>query len=113
MKNLMKSVIPIKAMNCSGDGSCLQQTDDGDGYEESDCIHNCQPVKCVNNELFESELPQWLAYKRIQTPICIYCDVLFAGPLQFVEKVEEYSTCLNNQDHKLVIICLIRFFFSN
>ena len=83
-------------MNCSGDGSCLQQTDDG--YEESECIHNCQPVKCVNYELCESELPQWLAYKRIQTPICINCDVSFAGPLQFINKTEECCICMDNRD---------------
>jgi hypothetical protein len=67
------SVTPTKAMNCPGNGSCLEQTDDG--YDETGCIHNCQPVQCVNYKLCESQLPQWVAYKRIQTPICINCDV--------------------------------------
>ena len=53
-KNFATSVTSTKIMNCSGDDSCLQQTDDG--YEENECIHNCKPVKCVNYDLCEREL---------------------------------------------------------
>jgi len=55
-------------MNCSGDGNCLVQTD-FNCYDVTDCIHNCQPVQCVNYKLCETELPEWCAKKKNSNPI--------------------------------------------
>jgi hypothetical protein len=103
---------------CKGDGSCLEQAGFMNGYKKFDdveCNHNCQPIKCPNYLVCEHLEPQWLLW--CHKGVCMSpCGVLFNNTqLQFTENKEcpvclEIKTCVKQLKciHSICIDCFKR-----
>lgn len=105
---------------CNGDGSCLTQTDEENGYEKRDdilCDNNCKPIKCPNFIICNVLLPKWVSY--CHNNLCTNCDILF-GLLKITDNIK-CPICLENTkgvkllkcNHHLCIKCFKRCYYGD
>jgi hypothetical protein len=102
---------------CSGDGSCLEQTDTECGYKTYDdytCVHRCQPIACPNVKVCGDRSPAW--YLRCHGGRCHGCKMNLGKDLTFPAEDQECPICFEtkpsvvqpNCDHSVCIECFKR-----
>lgn len=97
---------------CNGDGFCLRQSDEPNGYELNNCPHECKPVECPNFKVCGVINPK--AILQCHKGTCFNCKLIF-GKLTFHESVE-CPVCLDtkpgvkqpNCDHVVCLDCFKR-----
>lgn len=89
--------------HCSGNGECLEQTDDENTYgKRFDCEFDCQAIKCPNHDICGASGPLW--YLNCHNGLCCNCNMMFGtwqGGKGILKHIEDEECCVCMEDAAL------------
>lgn len=108
-------------MECPGNGSCLQQTDE-DAYQlDENCKYKCQSLKCHNYIICNETFPKWVG--DCHRGFCMNCAAIFGCHVEVLTvDMEECPICFEHTDtmakfpqctHHVCISCYKRFYYDD
>jgi hypothetical protein len=97
----------VHAMDCKGDGLCMEQTDSDD--EETGlvmnpaCPHGCRPLRCANFELCGMWVPQIIL--DTYSGRCLTCDIIFGTLVITDVDSQECTVCREEVTRLVKMVC--------